>query len=224
MNSSTDLYDPEVAHSCIDLLDHLLRKTSSVFFNLAESRADGLAMIAVILDFIINCLKKPDPLPLRAASSFWTTLLSLPDPPPAFQPSPPMRFQGGPPPSSFFDQCLGSLSTVLIHQISGNCARSDLERLSDIIRKFIFKYQGAAKLHLGNALATLNADSMMSGPGSHLATATSGEQVDAAKGPSKADKDRFLSIIIASRGSRATTAEVKAFWITCRGRGFAYAS
>lgn len=222
MNVSPDIYDPEVAHSCIDLLDKLLRKTSKVFFGLAESRVDGLAMIAVILEFTISCLQRPDPLPLRAASSFWMALLSIPDPPPAFQPSAPMRQPGGPAPSSFFDQCLASLSSVLIHQISGNCARSDLERLSDIIKKFVFRYQGAAKLHLGNALAALDTEGVVSGPGSHLATATSGGQVGVAKGPSKADKDRFLSVIIANRGSRGTTAEVKAFWIACRGRGYAY--
>ncbi|KAI5286364.1 hypothetical protein KEM54_006851 [Ascosphaera aggregata] len=224
MSNSPDLYDPEVAHSCIDLLDHLLRKMPGVFYNLVEARADGFAILGVILEFTIKALKGPDPLPLRSASSFWTALFNLPDPPPVFQPSQPTRSEGyANSTPTMFDQCLATLSAVLIYQISGNCARSDLERLSEIIKKFIFKHQGAAKYHLGKALAVMDAENTRRGQGSHLALVTSGEQAGARKGPSKADQERFLSVLIASRGSRVTLAEVKAYWITCRGSGFAYA-
>ncbi|KAI5279911.1 hypothetical protein KEM52_004247 [Ascosphaera acerosa] len=236
MATSADLYDPDIAHGCIDLLEQVLRKTPDVFLELPTARPDGAAVVVALLDFVIGALRGPDPLPLRAASSFWTTLLGLPSVPPAFQPSSPGQTGrntgaggGG---EGFFDRCLASLSDVLIYQISGHCARSDLDRLCEVLKKFVFRYQGAAKLHLGNALRAINdagANTGARGQGSHLAMARSAGQGQAGNasrgraGPSPAEQQRFLSVVIAGRGSRATLAEVKAYWIACRGEGFAYA-
>src|SRR5207247_1427288 len=88
--------------------------------------------------------------------AFWATLLTLPNPPPDFVPGSRSSDPTTTPPLRFFDSCLSSLGEIVMRQVAGHCARSDLDHLSEVIRKFIFKHQGAARLHFGNALAAMN--------------------------------------------------------------------
>ncbi|KAL1958990.1 hypothetical protein VTO42DRAFT_3231 [Malbranchea cinnamomea] len=206
-------YDPEVAHSCIDFLHRLLPKYKDAFFSLARGQLDEPPPIHAILTFTLGALKRPDPLPLRAACAFWATLLSLPDPPPEFTPSVESGTRPTGPPT-FIDKYLKALAEVVIRQVAGGCSRSDLDSLSDIIKKFVFKHQGAARLYLGQALQTLDIppprqqQQQQQGAGSSL----------------EYNPARFLARILALRGARGTNQAVKDFWISCRGQGFAYAS
>ncbi|OAT03129.1 KapN protein, variant [Blastomyces dermatitidis ER-3] len=224
MNTQPDQYDPEVAHSCIDFLNLMLPKHKAAFFNLVHSPIpQHSAAILTILTFTLAVLKRPDPLPLRSASAFWSTLFSLTDLPPELQPGPgsstirhatTAAANGAIPQHAprFFDTCISSLGNILMYQVSGHCARSDLDHLSEVVKKFIFHYQGAARVHFGAALAEMDGALSPDGAGG-------GGRV-----PEKAERERFLSSMLSLRGSRGTSRVVKDYWVACRGKGFAYAS
>ncbi|EGC44920.1 KapN [Histoplasma capsulatum var. duboisii H88] len=224
VSAQPDQYDPEVAHSCIDFLNLMLPKYKTAFFNLIHAPTPQQSVVVpTILTFTLAVLKRHDPLPLRSASVFWSTLFSLTDLPVELQPGTGGSITGHPAATPangtipqhgqhFFDTCLASLGNILMHHISGHCARSDLDHLCEVIKKFIFHYQGAARMHFGAALAGMDNSTAPGEPGG-------GGRV-----PEKAERERFLSSILSLRGARGTNRFVKDYWVTCRGKGFAYAS
>lgn len=208
MGFSPEQYDPEVAHSCIEFLRRLLPKYKKAFFTLAEPQPNGPPPMQAVLESTLKVLKRPDPLPLREACSFWAALLALPEAAPEFTPAHGNGIRnehtnGAP---LFIDAYLGHLAEVLIQNVAGGCARSDLDYLSDVIKKFVFKHQGAAREHFANALRRLNV------PGR-----SNTEDLVAER-----NRERFLSSILYLRGGRETNKAVREFWVLCRGQAFAY--
>ncbi|KMP03273.1 KapN [Coccidioides immitis RMSCC 2394] len=190
------------------------------FFSLIEAPQDKPEVVQAILHFTLVTLKGPDTLPLRAACSFWTTLLGLHDLPPAFTPDGLYKGQEQTATAKPFDAYLAQLGDVVISQIAGKCARSELDHFSEVIKKFAFQHPGAAKMHLGNALVSLDASSNEAAGGP---AGQPGNNHNADSGVSKSERARFLASIFAVRGSRATNNLVREFWVSCRGKGFAYA-
>ncbi|KAL8836862.1 MAG: hypothetical protein Q9170_002753 [Blastenia crenularia] len=94
------------------------------------------------------------------------------------------------------------VALVIIHGISGEVARSDLESLSDTLKKMVFA-QPRAKQWLSDAL---------------LANTFPSSKVG------EAEKRIFLQQVMSLRGSKKTNQVVKEFWMACRGTNFAYAS
>ena len=200
-------YDPEVAHSCIDFITRLLPKYRDAFVSLAAPQPDGSAPIRALLAFTLKNLKGADPLPLRAACTFWVNLLNQTDLPPDFVPG----IETGTRQPSFIDEFLKALADVVIYQIAGGCARSDLDHLSDVIKKYVHKHPGAARMYLGDALQNLSIQQHHGGE--------QGTEVVSA-----ADRERFLATLLTLRGGRNTNKVVRDFWVVCRGQGFAYTS
>ncbi|EEQ28900.1 KapN [Microsporum canis CBS 113480] len=214
---SPSSYDPEAAHSCIDFLTRLIPKYYTQFFNLQY--VDGAPPpLPTILSFTLDVLKRPDPLPLRASCSFWTAILALTDLPAGLLSNGASMGRPQPDePPGLLDPYLSILGETVMHQTAGNCARSDLDHFCEVIKKFVFKHQGAARLYFGNGLASLNI-------ASRNATAGTGEvQPQPEPSVSPQDLQKFLSTIISLRGARQTNANVKHFWVSNRGKGFAYA-
>ncbi|KAL3452856.1 armadillo-type protein [Aspergillus insuetus] len=192
-----ELYDPEIANSGIDFLTRLLPKYYPYLFALtyipqgAEHRPP---VIHAISNFTLLSLQGPEPIPLRSASQFWVSVLNLPTDAEAVQ--------------NTVRQCLPTLCRILITQVAGRCARSDLEHLTDVLRRVIFKQQGNARPHLTAALADIGNDHTGHGH-AHV--------------PSPEERQRFLSSLFAARGVRTQTLQlVRAFWVKCRGAGFDY--
>ncbi|KAK2749846.1 hypothetical protein FQN57_005260 [Myotisia sp. PD_48] len=218
MVATPDAYDPEAAHSCIDFLTRLLPKYHADLFGLDQTAGETPSPLPTLLSFTLHVLKGPDPLPLRAACSFWAVLLSLPNLPSHIISSAGAmnRDQQAAQPA-LLDRYLGALGDIVMRQVAGRCARSDLEHFDGIIKKFIFKHQGAARTHFGNALATLNV---------HLRDPTSPEglpETQPKSAVSQQEMQKFLASILSLRGARSTNDVVRNFWLLCRGKGFAYA-
>lgn len=213
-------YDPEAAHSCIEFLSRLLPKYATVLFSLIDPAVGHAAVVPTILQFTIATLKGPDPLPLRAACAFWTTLLGLPNLPPAFTPQERSRAQGENGTESPFEQYLAQLASVVIRQIAGRCARSDLEHFTEILKKFTFKHPSAARYHFSKAITELDTVSATQQP---MNNADVQLVQNTASKVSAVEREKFLSSILAMRGSGPTLRIVTNFWIACRGRGFTYA-
>lgn len=94
------------------------------------------------------------------------------------------------------------LARSLMHNIGGNASRSELDKLSDPLKKLVTQHP-RSKDWLEAALFG------PSFPGSEA---------------SQDDKSMFLKKVISLRGARQTNAVVKDFWMTCRGVKYAYTS
>lgn len=201
MMSNPNQSDPEISSSGLGFLTRLLLKYQNVLFSLTSpppphltivpSQSEPPPVLQTILEYAIQTLRGPEPLPLRAAAQFWTAVLSIP-------PNTSSTV------SEAVSHCLPALCTVLMTQLSGGCARSDINHLTDVLKKILSKHQGVARPHLASALASL--------PGPR--------QDD---NPDK-EKERFLEMLLKARGATATNDIVRQYWIKCRGTGFAYTS
>ncbi|KAL4967516.1 putative importin 13 [Aspergillus stella-maris] len=192
-----ELYDPELANSGIDFLTRLLPKYYPYLFSLTytpHGAGQRPPVMQTISNFTLFALQGPEPIPLRSASQFWVSVLNLPTSAEAVQRT--------------IHEYLPGLCRILITQVAGRCARSDIEHLTDVLRRVIFKQQGHARPHLTSALADLGNNT--SGQGhSHI--------------PSPEERQRFLASLFTARGARQQTLQlVRAFWVKCRGAGFDY--
>lgn len=209
MHERPESYDPEVANSGIDFLTRLLPKYYPFLFALTStpeevgqgnpSHSQRPPVLQAILNFTLFALRGQEPLPLRSACQFWISVFNLPN-------------SSGPseadPVQIAIRDCLPALCRILIGRLAGQCARSDLDHLSEVLRKIIFKHQGFARPHLTAALDAV---------GSSDADQQKGAVV------SPQEKQRFLASLMAARSARAQTIQlVRSFWVKCRGAGFDY--
>ncbi|KAL2868217.1 putative importin 13 [Aspergillus lucknowensis] len=192
-----ELYDPEIANSGIDFLTRLLPKYYPYLFALTytpQGSGHRPSVVQAISNFTLLSLQGPEPIPLRSASQFWVSVLNLPIEAEVVQ--------------NTIRDCLPALCRILVMQIAGRCARSDLEHLTDVLRRVIFKQHGHARPHLTAALA-------------ELGSGNTGQEH--AHVPPPEERQRFLSSLLTARGARTQTLQlVRAFWIKCRGVGFDY--
>lgn len=208
MLENPDIYDPETANAGIDFLARLLPKYYSVLFSLTEplspasdSTSHRPPVFALLLNFTLHALTRPEPLTIRSGSAFWVAMMNL---------------RGGSPEETValdqvLEQFIPSLCETLIRQIAGHCARSDLLSLNDVLRRTIFTKMGLARPSLTAALNALDART----------TDANGNQVPLL---SPQEKSRFLESLFVARGARQQTLElVRSFWLKCRGMTFDYA-
>ncbi|KAK3313452.1 armadillo-type protein [Apodospora peruviana] len=180
--------DTEVAQNGIQFVDRAMSKYPEVLFQIQPQQ-----MLEFFFLFSLEVLNGKEPLPKGAAADFWSAFISLKPETPELQ-----SFI-----TNAMDQTLGPLiAQSLMQNIGGNAARSELDKLSDPLKKLVVK-QVHAQQWLEQALFADNFPSK---------TVTSEE------------KTMFLKRIVALRGARATNAVVREFWLACRGSNFAYAS
>lgn len=208
MLDNPDIYDPETANAGIDFLARLLPKYYPILFSLTDplpptsnQGSPGRPVVAVLLDFALHALTRPEPLTLRSGSAFWVAMIDL---------------RGGSPEETaaldqVLDQFIPTLCETLIRQIAGHCARSDLNSLSDVLRRAMFKKMNLARPSLTAALNALDAQ----------VTDANGNQVPLL---SAQEKSRFLESLVVARGARQQSLDlVRSFWVKCRGMAFDYA-
>lgn len=208
MLENPDIYDPETANAGIDFLARILPKYYPILFSLTEPlppssthSSHGPPVFAVLLNFTLHALTRPEPLPLRSGSAFWVAMLDL-------------RGTSAEETAALdhvLEQFIPTLCETLIRQVAGHCARSDLNPLNDVLRRTIFKKMGQARPSLTAALNSLDA---------HV-TDANGNQVPLL---SPQEKARFLESLIVARGARQQSLDlVRSFWLKCRGMAFDYA-
>lgn len=94
------------------------------------------------------------------------------------------------------------LAHSLVQNIGGKAPRSDLDKLSEPLKKLIVQHVHASKW----LEAALNDESFPS------------EKV------LPNDKALFVKKLVSLRGAKATNQVVRDFWLACRGSSFAYVS
>ncbi len=142
--------------------------------------------------FILSAFRGKQPLPKNAAADFLASLLVLSDLSPHLQSTVQSTIQSlGP-----------MLAESMVYNISGNAARSELDKVCDPLRKMVVRHPGS-KGWLQGALFSQDFAS------------------DLVK---DSEKTAFLQKIINLRGGRQTNQVVKNFWMDCKGTNFAYTS
>ncbi|KAJ8129443.1 hypothetical protein O1611_g4189 [Lasiodiplodia mahajangana] len=149
-------------------------------------------VLEFLFAFAMKLLNGKEPLPKGAAAEFWTTFIIAKSDDPNVQTTLNEAM------SHFGPQ----LSHSLIQNIGGRAARSDLDKLSDPLKKLVVQHAHASKW----LEAALNDPNFPS------------DKVSAQ------DKALFLKKLISLRGGRSTNQVVRDFWLACRGSSFAYAS
>lgn len=168
--------DPALAQLCTDFLERLLPRYTSVLLN--DPALEN------ILHFQLQSVTSDAPILKRTSASFISEFLSrLPDAAP-----------------QLLAVFLPLVAQALIHQISGNAQRSELDALSRVLRTLVTTapLPGATRL----------LEDAMRGP-------TWPVEVD--ERVSAEEKRGFVSRVVMLRGGRGTAEVVKGFWARCRG-------
>ncbi|KAI0849349.1 ARM repeat-containing protein [Daldinia vernicosa] len=178
--------DPELAQYGIEFAQRVMSKRPEILMSQPANMLEFLFM------FAIKLLNGNEPLPKAAAADFWSTFISLrtTDENTRAIVENAITYLGP------------KLSESLIQNIGGKAARSELDKLSEPLKKLVAQ-QVNARQWLGVALQdpTFPSDKV-----------------------SPEDKELFLKKVIMLRGQRATNALVRTFWLACRGSNFAYTS
>ncbi|RYC56842.1 hypothetical protein CHU98_g9366 [Xylaria longipes] len=178
--------DPELSQYGIEFAQRVLSRRPEVLMSQTSN------VLEFLFAFAMKLINGNEPLPKGAAAEFWTTFITAKSDDPNVQ-------------TTLNDAMLHLgpvLSQSLMQNIGGRASRSDLDKLSDPLKKLVVQHVHAPKW----LEAALNDPSFPS------------DKV------SSQDKALFVKKLVSLRGSRATNQEVRDFWLTCRGSSFAYAS
>ncbi|RMZ88605.1 hypothetical protein DV736_g4163, partial [Chaetothyriales sp. CBS 134916] len=161
---------------------------------------NGAAALAIVINTALIVMAEPDTLPRRSAASFFGTLIDASKPQKALSPDS----------RAILDIIIREQSprlvVLVLRLVAGDCARSELEALSEIIAKLV-QYQPML-------FKTICKEAMQEQ--SKLLP----EQ--ALKATTLEQRNRFVAQVELLRGQRKTLEKVKEFWISCRGAAFGY--
>ncbi|KAL5622644.1 hypothetical protein FOBRF1_001894 [Fusarium oxysporum] len=179
--------DTELTQNGIDFVTRLLNKRPITLLRLQPSDAAEFFFL-----FTLQVLDGKEPLPKASAAEFWATFVSI-------------KYDS----QELNDvaqqamQMLGPLlSRTLARNLGGNASRSELDKLSEPLKKLVSRYPMAK---------------------SWLEAGLTHETFPSTK-VTPQDKSMFLKKIISLRGAKATNQVVRDFWQSARGSNFAYAS
>ncbi|KAF5984851.1 member of the karyopherin-beta family nuclear import [Fusarium coicis] len=179
--------DTELTQNGIDFVTRLLNKRPITLLRLQPSDAAEFFFL-----FTLQVLDGKEPLPKASAAEFWATFVSI-------------KYES----QELNDvaqqamQMLGPLlSRTLARNLGGNASRSELDKLSEPLKKLVYRYPMAK---------------------SWLEAGLTHETFPSTK-VTPQEKSMFLKKIISLRGAKATNQVVRDFWQSARGSNFAYAS
>lgn len=184
-------------------LDFLIRlfhrgKWGLYFFTTSTASTD----LSTTIEYSLLLLRSTDTLSRRSAATFFTNFVDLTDPSNMISVDPIAVSNL----TSLLETYSTAILALIIHLLAGECARSELESLSETLRKFVQRQPMRAKHTLLEAIK----------PESGVLTA---KALEATKPEQRA---RFISQVEGLRGAKKTNEIVKEFWTNCRGAQFGY--
>ncbi|KAL8692278.1 MAG: hypothetical protein Q9218_002671 [Villophora microphyllina] len=199
--------EPEIASSCIELASKYIPYHLHVFL---DPRCQG--QVSQFIEFTIQSIRRQDIMPRRSAALFWSSFVQN------------RRYEYPNNVSAMVDWVLEQFGPqvvqVIVHNISGEAARSELETLADPLRKIVVD-QARAKQWIWDALFS------SSFPSSKVSEADKRvwlQQVMKWVTPPNPQTYFQLMSDLSLRGAKKTNQVVKEFWMACRGTDFAYTS
>lgn len=180
----------------LDFLARLLPKSGNVWLSMQESSE----MAATAMEMALIIMADPDTLPRRSAASFFAAFADFAGPPGSLDSEASGRV------NSIIQRFGSQILSLLIRLLGGECARSEIESLTETLKRYVQKHSMLTKAVLREAVK--QESGVM---GEKALQATTLEY-----------RNRFLSQVEGLRGARKTNDIVRDFWIACRGSGFGY--
>ncbi|KYK55909.1 Armadillo-type fold protein [Drechmeria coniospora] len=177
--------DPELTQNGIEFATTLLTTEPVTIL-----RPELALAVEYFMPFTLRVLDGKEPLPKGAAADFWSTFVSLDSDDESLQQAVKTSMKTlGPP-----------LVLSLSKNIGGNASRSELDKLSEPVKKLVIRYTGAKEwLQSGLGHPSFPSDKI-----------------------SPEQKALFVERVISLRGQRATNQVIRDFWLLARGSNFAY--
>ncbi|KAG6016548.1 hypothetical protein E4U54_001115, partial [Claviceps lovelessii] len=180
-------HDPELSQNGIEFASRLLMKSPSTLLALQPPATAEFFFL-----FTIKVLDGNEPLPKGAAAEFWSNFIALKNCD-----------------SGLLNAAKQAMETLgpligqsIARNVGGRASRSELDRLSEPIKKLINRYPMAKQwLEAGLHHESFPSDKI-----------------------TPEEKSVFVKKLVSLRGSRATNQVVREFWLSARGSSFAYAS
>ncbi|OAP56631.1 hypothetical protein AYL99_08743 [Fonsecaea erecta] len=182
--------------SSLDFLSRLLHKWATMWFSMEDSQNTA----AVSVEMALLVMADSDTLPRRSAAGFFAAFAENSGPESGFDSGANARVKGVL--QSFGPRIL----SLVLRLLGGECARSEIDSLTETLKRFVQKQFMLTKAVLREAIkqdSGVMSDKALS--------ATTLEQ-----------RNRFVAQVEVLRGARKTNEIVKDFWIACRGSGFGY--
>jgi hypothetical protein len=181
--------DPAVGHNIIDVVDKLYPRYADIFL---DSPPD---QISTLINFTLQAIEAPDPLPKRSSFNLWNRLIRAAGPANTFiKVSPEIAAKTLQVVNAFGP----SLALGLVRQIAGLGLRSDIEYLSKPVKALFAALPAQAKAWFEAALWSEHFPPVVQGVGD-------------------AEKRRFLQQCVMLRGVPKTDEVMRDFYIACRG-------
>ncbi|KIX10560.1 uncharacterized protein Z518_01644 [Rhinocladiella mackenziei CBS 650.93] len=196
LRQSQQLSNSSFASSSLDFLARFMTKWGTTWFKMQDSQET--AEVAMELALII--MADPDTLPRRSAAGFFTAFANFAGPNKSLDDEQNSRISG------ILQRFSPRILSLVIRLLGGECARSEIEIITETLKQFIQKHSTLTKAILREAV--MQEQGVMS---EKALKATSLEQ-----------RTRFLAQIEALRGARKTNDIVRDFWIACKGSEFGY--
>jgi hypothetical protein len=181
--------------SVIEFLTRLMPKWSSSLFDLiAEGKLAAVFNLALIL------LAASDTLPRRTSASFFATVFDLTGH------NTTLTHQAWTQLSKILDTYTAPILATVLNLIAGECARSEIEAVTEILRKLVSKQTTITRRLLKEAMAE---QAGVLSPRAYKATTLQ-------------QRLRFIAQAEALRGARKTIELARDFWISARGDACGY--
>ncbi|KAG6030374.1 hypothetical protein E4U41_000118 [Claviceps citrina] len=180
-------HDPELSQNGIEFASRLLIRSPNTVLALQPPETAEFFFL-----FSLRVLDGSEPLPKGAAAEFWSNFIALKNCEPDVQEAAKQAME-----------TLGPLvARSLARNVGGHASRSELDRLSEPIKKLINRHPMAGQwLEAGLCHESFPSDRV-----------------------TLEQKSLFVKKLVSLRGSRATNQLVREFWLSARGSSFAYAS
>ena len=158
--------------------------------------------LATTIEYSIHLLRNPDTLPRRSSATFLTALIDLTSPTNALSTNPTSSTNL----TTLLNAYTPTILGLILHLLAGECARSELDTLSETLRTFVLRQPMRTKRILQEAVK----------PESGVLTP---KALEATRLEQRA---RFVSQVDILRGAKKTNAIVREFWTACKGAQFGY--
>lgn len=196
LQQSQQIPNSSFPSSSLDFMARLLAKWATVWFNMQDSHETA----AVAMELALITMADPDTLPRRSAAGFFAAFADVSGPDSTMGNEANARVR------SVLEKFGPRILSLLLRLLGGECARSEIDSLTETLKRFVQKQFMLTKAVLHEAVK--EEQGVMS---EKALRATTLEQ-----------RTRFLAQIEGLRGARKTNDIVKDFWIACRGSGFGY--
>lgn len=198
---SNPIADPNFS-APTSILDFFIRSTPKYGLHIFGHPSSHEIIDPIITYALILLRSTNDTLPRRSAAAYFTSLVDLSDPSSKISTDPiastTLRV--------FLEKYSLTILGLILHLLSGECARSEIETLTETLRKFIQRQPMATKRIMQEAIKEES--------GVLTVKALSATRIE--------QRARFVAQVEGLRGARKTNEVVREFWVVCKGGQFGY--